>query len=174
MPTSQPGQFSMCCLSCMQVQVLYILPLDHLKVNGSSVVEARDGQSNAMTPYGSGLSCGCVEVAKRHLTPLAEEQSSTRSSLRSSPGNSPLTEIAFDLTGVVPLRRRYGSENGSKHSNGSKYSNGRQTPGEILSRVLSETSSLEGSPLQHYKVGGIFLAQSFVFEHKVEHITCVT
>lgn len=154
--------------SCTQVQVLYVLPLDHVKANGSSL-SSRDGQSNAMTPYtgtaGSGLSCGCVDVARTHLTPLAEEQSSTRSSLRSSPGNSPLTEIAFDLTGVVPLRRRYGSENGSKHSNGSKYSNGRQTPGEILSRVLSETSSRECSPLQHYKVGEIFLALSFVLEY---------
>lgn len=67
-------------LSCMQVQVLCILPLDHMKVNGSS----QDGQCNAMTPYtgtgGSGLSCGCVEVARTHLAPLAEEQSSTRSS----------------------------------------------------------------------------------------------
>lgn len=122
--------------SCIQVQVLCVLPLDHMKVNGSS----RDGQCNAMTPYtgtaGSGISCGCVEVARAHLAPLAEEQSSTRSSLRSSPGNSPLTEVAFDLTGVVPLRRRYGSENGSKHSNGSKYSNGRPTPGEGIERDL--------------------------------------
>lgn len=157
----------------MQVQVLYILPLDHVKVNGSSNMEARDGHSNVMTPYtgtgaGTGISCGCVEVAKTHLTPLAEEQSSTRSSLRSSPGNSPLTEIAFDLTGVVPLRRRYGSENGSK------YSNGRQTPGEILSRVLSETSSRESSPFQHYKVGEIFLALSFLLECYVVLVVLVS
>ncbi|XP_024392053.1 uncharacterized protein [Physcomitrium patens] len=130
---------------CNQVQVLYIMPLDHVKRSSySGNSEARDSQSNATAPSvaGSGLSCACVDVAKAHLSPLSEEHCSSRN----SPGNSPLPEAPFDLTGVIPLRRRYGAE-----TNESKYSTPRQPPEEILSRVLRETSSHRSSPLQQYK-----------------------
>jgi hypothetical protein len=141
------------CLSCIQVQVLYIMPLDHVKNSSySGNSEARDGQANAAVPShaGSGLSCACVDVAKTHLSPLAEEQYGSRN----SPGNSPSTESSFDLNGVVSLRRRYGADK-------SKYPVVRQPPEEILSRVLRETSAQESnSPLQHFKVSKIFLLPS--------------
>lgn len=144
---------------CMQVQVLYIMPLDHVKRSSySGNSEARDSQSNATAPSvaGSGLSCACVDVAKAHLSPLSEEHCSSRN----SPGNSPLPEAPFDLTGVIPLRRRYGAE-----TNESKYSTPRQPPEEILSRVLRETSSHRSSPLQQYKVSKI-CAVDLLFEYK--------
>ncbi|KAG0605425.1 hypothetical protein M758_9G057900 [Ceratodon purpureus] len=128
-----------------QVQVLYIMPLDHVKNSSySGNSEARDGQANdaVLGHSGSGLSCACVDVAKTHLSPLAEEQYGSRNST----GNSPSTESSFDLNGVVSLRRRYGAEK-------SKYPVVRQPPEEILSRVLRETSTQESnSPLQHFKI----------------------
>lgn len=129
------------------------MPLDHVKNSSySGNSEARDGQANAAVPShtGSGLSCACVDVAKTHLSPLAEEQYGSRN----SPGNSPSTESSFDLNGVVSLRRRYGADK-------SKYPVVRQPPEEILSRVLRETSAQESnSPLQHFKVSKIFLLPS--------------
>lgn len=135
---------------CMQVHSLYIMPLDHVKTSSySGNSEVRDGQANATTPSmaGSGLSCACVDVAKTHLAPLAEEQYGSRN----SPGNSPSTESSFDINGPVSLRRRYGPEK-------SKFPVVRQPPAEILSRVLRETSTQDCSPLQHlqaYKVSKI-------------------
>lgn len=138
---------------CMQVHSLYIMPLDHVK---TSSLEVRDGQANATIPSmaGSGLSCACVDVAKTHLAPLAEEQYGSRN----SPGNSPSTENSFDINGPISLRKRYGPEK-------SRFPIVRQPPAEILSRVLRETSAHECSPLQHlqpYKVSKIFLALSSV------------
>lgn len=124
----------------MQVHSLYIMPLDHVKT--SSYSGNLDGQANPTTPSmaGSGLSCACVDVAKTHLTPLAEDQYGSRN----SPGNSPSTESSFDINGPVPLRRRYGPEK-------SKFPVARQPPAEILSRVLRETSTQDCSPLQHFQ-----------------------
>ena len=142
--------------SSIQVQVLYIMPLDHVKNSSySGNSEARDGQANdaVLGHSGSGLSCACVDVAKTHLSPLAEEQYGSRNST----GNSPSTESSFDLNGVVSLRRRYGAEK-------SKYPVVRQPPEEILSRVLRETSTQESnSPLQHFKVSEIFLLCYHIF-----------
>jgi len=143
--------------SCMQVHSLYIMPLDHVKTSsytGNS--EVRDGQANGTTPRmaGSGLSRACLDVAKTHLIPRAEEQYGPRN----SPGNSPSTESSFDTNGPVSLRSRYGPEK-------SKFPIVRQPPAEILSRVLRETSVQECSPLQHlqpYKVSKFFLALSSV------------
>ncbi|XP_024379765.1 uncharacterized protein [Physcomitrium patens] len=111
-----------------QVQVLSVVPLDHVKTSSYS-------GNSATTPSMAGSGLSCVNLAKTQLDTLEEEQYGSRA----SQGNSPVIE-SFNSTDIVPLRRRYST----------KLDGTRQPPGEILSRVLRETPSHEiPSPLQH-------------------------
>lgn len=131
--------------SCMQVQVLSVVPLDHVKTSSYS-------GNSATTPSMAGSGLSCVNLAKTQLDTLEEEQYGSRA----SQGNSPVIE-SFNSTDIVPLRRRYST----------KLDGTRQPPGEILSRVLRETPSHEiPSPLQHKcKVREMLLAKSFAIQY---------
>lgn len=140
----------------MQVQVLYIMPLDHVKPMsplGGSNVDLSEALPNAAAAFptlsGAGLPCACVDVAKTHLYPAAGQHYGGHS----SPGNSPSTEQYMDASpGLVPLRKRY-----AVVQDGSRNYSVRQQPEEILSRVLRETSSHESTPSHHFKVCNFLL-----------------